>query len=90
MKAAKARRLATQVKAGKVKPLSPLSEVDVLLQEIKIRAGMGELFAYVDVDLLLESSSVDEMETLGYELEYIQTRPTARPKWRVSWERKAA
>jgi hypothetical protein len=85
MKAAQARRLANNVLKGKIKRTIPPSDVDLVLQDIKVRAGMGEMWTYVEMDAL-KQDSVFMMEKLGYHLEYTAS---GRPKWKVSWERKA-
>lgn len=90
MKAAQARRLAKNVKAGKVKETSRPTELDEILNEVTYAAGRGDLNVRLDQDMILNDSTPNELEKLGYSVDYIQSRPTSRPYWVVSWERKAA
>lgn len=88
MKAAQARRLAKNVSSGKVKAKPRDTELDTILRYVGYEASVGCTFAWFDVDMLLDEATTSALEKLGYSVEYVQMRPTARPKWRVCWDGK--
>lgn len=93
MRAVTARRMAKSVNSGVKtgKQQTPHEiELEIILIHIQFEASKGSFVNDFHQDMINENETAKALETLGYAVEYIQHRPTSRPFWRVSWERKAA